>query len=633
MSIPKTVYLISNGSTLSFPKNTLTQFVNKLPSIFELEKDENIQVSLESIGFSGNFRNVALPENSALPSFVITNCDVQKDRSCLSEKVKTAAKLEGCLDTVDFDYSKSEGSNPSCVKKEYFLKDMWYNESNLKTFFDQCNEDNLLNFKFENNKIHIDRNPDKDYWLFIHPTFTYSFWIHYDSLTHSEEFKVFKEKFLAKNDGTEKSIKEREEMFSLLTQFHFGYVHYKGEYYYACYLTKMTPKILGYEIDLLEKRTPSIIKVHSSIISSQILNNSHSKDLVCFCPDFSQNKEYYFKEFEQPQTIKLENTDLTQIDISLRDRDNRKLELLEGVATIVSLKFQKMNKNNKTFNVRLTSSANKFFPDNDQSKFRVKMPNTLEFSKDRNWKVALTSISYPNKFISLPGSENDRAVQYVPWDIKTNPEAKRQLAFFDRDTTNIESLLTQMNEFLEFFEQKLTKTEDNILTFSKPGLYFFSVNVLKVLGADIDFDSLTDKKVYKFAIADLTKAYTLSNKTCNVVSTDTEKKFDCPKEHVIKFKGSMNMDLFRPDYFITYCNIVEATIIGGEYNNILRVIPISKNENDNYIIHEFKNKNYIPLLNTEISEIEINIRSHDGGLIEFASNEMVIVNLEFANTD
>ena len=93
MSIPKTVYLISNGSTLSFPKNTLTQFVNKLPSIFELEKDENIQVSLESIGFSGNFRNVALPENSALPSFVITNCDVQKDRSCLSEKVKTAAKL------------------------------------------------------------------------------------------------------------------------------------------------------------------------------------------------------------------------------------------------------------------------------------------------------------------------------------------------------------------------------------------------------------------------------------------------------------------------------------------------------------------------------------------------------------
>ena len=93
------------------------------------------------------------------------------------------------------------------------------------------------------------------------------------------------------------------------------------------------------------------------------------------------------------------------------------------------------------------------------------------------------------------------------------------------------------------------------------------------------------------------------------------------------------MDLFRPDYFITYCNIVEATIIGGEYNNILRVIPISKNENDNYIIHEFKNKNYIPLLNTEISEIEINIRSHDGGLIEFASNEMVIVNLEFANTD
>ena len=63
------------------------------------------------------------------------------------------------------------------------------------------------------------------------------------------------------------------------------------------------------------------------------------------------------------------------------------------------------------------------------------------------------------------------------------------------------------------------------------------------------------------------------------------------------------------------------------------MIPIAKDNNDKYIIQEFKNKNFLPLLNSEISEIEINLRDHSGTLLSFVSKDDVIINLEFSNVE
>ena len=95
----------------------------------------------------------------------------------------------------------------------------------------------------------------------------------------------------------------------------------------------------------------------------------------------------------------------------------------------------------------------------------------------------------------------------------------------------------------------------------------------------------------------------------------------------------MNINYYQPDYMLAYCNIVQPTIIGGEYKNILRMIPISKDKDDKYLIHEFQSKNFLPLLNTEITEIEINLRSHDGSLLNFSQKDDIIINLEFSNVE
>ena len=109
-----------------------------------------------------------------------------------------------------------------------------------------------------------------------------------------------------------------------------------------------------------------------------------------------------------------------------------------------------------------------------------------------------------------------------------------------------------------------------------------------------------------------------------------KKKFTSFKKGLHIFDGGFDLNFLAPDYIVAYANIVQPTIVGSEYRDILRIIPIPR-ERSNYVIQEFKNKNDLPLLNTEISVIEINFRNHDGTLSNFIGSQHIIMNLEFSN--
>ena len=69
----KSVFAISNGSETYFPKNTLTNFRNKFPN--DIITNENYEISVESIGFSKNFKQIHIPEDG-FPSFFISKSNV-----------------------------------------------------------------------------------------------------------------------------------------------------------------------------------------------------------------------------------------------------------------------------------------------------------------------------------------------------------------------------------------------------------------------------------------------------------------------------------------------------------------------------------------------------------------------------
>jgi hypothetical protein len=79
-----------------------------------------------------------------------------------------------------------------------------------------------------------------------------------------------------------------------------------------------------------------------------------------------------------------------------------------------------------------------------------------------------------------------------------------------------------------------------------------------------------------------------------------------------------------------YADFISPVILAGEYHKLLRIIPI-RDSKTGFVITEFRHKAYYELQNTEIKEISIELRAHDGELINFKSKQNIILNLLFTN--
>ena len=610
MSNSTSIYLISNASSNTYEYNTLSDFVNKLPNSIELEKDENVVVSVESIGMSCNFRNIFYPRENC-PSIVVTNCGHQENNEypfddIRLEDIDDLNTFKNVVESYKFPVL-SEETRDRCSLVEYYMVDKFHEKKDVEHFCHRINEN--LNLKFEyTDRMIISRNVNRDYWLLMHPTFYYTFDMDVDFFRWSKELR--------------KKVTRRPFRKSYLQSLYRRDFVYKGEVYFGFRFTKDTIGLAGAPHTLKGPLIPEIVKVQSSIISSQIFNNHHEKDLLILCPDFHKNNDqYYFKEFEQPQKIKLENTSISNIDIFLRDQNNNKLQLLPGIATVICLKLEKMPTNHKSFNVRVTSKANSEYPKNKKNNFKVQMPHILDFNTNKNWKVALTSISHPNNYNTFPPlSKNEKAIVFIPADTRY-PKIEH---YFNSGIYKEDDLINELNDnFLQYFGVKFTKENKN-MKFELPGRYLITNSLLKILGCS-KIVGVVDPSCLKMGnngwpVMNLDKKFTTSTLTDD-------------QHFWFEFEQPININYFQPEYIVVYTNIVKETIIGGSNANILRIVPIPKTETDDYIVQEFKNKNFIALSNTEVSEIEINLRGHDGTLIDFNGAEDNILNLEFSNSE
>jgi len=106
--------------------------------------------------------------------------------------------------------------------------------------------------------------------------------------------------------------------------------------------------------------------------------------------------------------------------------------------------------------------------------------------------------------------------------------------------------------------------------------------------------------------------------------------FPSTKYEVLTFNKPINVRYFHPQYLMIYANFIGSTIISDTYQKILKIVSVDYLTTD-HVIKEFKSKDYCDLQNTEIKDLEIEIRGHDGNLINFIDTSDIIMNLEFTN--
>ena len=594
------MYLISNGSSDFYPENKLTQFTNHLPVPIEFDSKTKWEVAVESFGLSCNFKRDKL--NLTAPHIFIGTCSTDEkmcDETCGGERpVKFRLADASCWHKFYLTKNSKE-----IVQAETFRK--LASEIYSKTKVVMTYSDNRLSFDLDNDGI----MKKKSFWVALSKEFS--------------DFYGLSGKFMKRQD-----FEESNSLTSTYDPYYFiNFVNINGkrirqrqakfqdvEYniYFLGYHSSAKRFIrLNSDVFILEKNYPKLVKIFCSEIEPQIFNNTFSKDLLVFSPDFQQTDDFIFKEVECLDFIPLINSTISDITIRLTDENNEQLNIETGHATIIKLRLKKMDPSKKSFNIRLSSEKSPIFPDNTNYRFKVKLPNTLDLEGPQNWRVCLNSISHPAKFATMLVDDQDRMI-----------------IFKEKDTSNVFKLIFESNmaydedkiySELEFFLKNngigyLSNDANGrkSIHMTKPG----KMVVSRFVGAMLGLGSEHDKHF----------VYSSASNEADARSWDASPR--APK--IITPIRDVDISLLKPNYIMVYSDIVKSTIIAGDFAKILKIVPL-KSTDLNYVIQEFKTKEFTGLERTQIDVIEVNLRSHDGAFINFLTNQDVVLNLEFVN--
>ena len=586
----KSFYLISNSNVDSFPNNTLTKFSNKFPEELNLSKNKKCEIALEALGFSCNFRNIELPPNS-LPSIIITDSTVNKLDVNQTKYLPQSGLWDIPIPKFQYD-TQLDGGNWYF----YRFQEKYYNEQDindkLKTISDESNID--MHITNEKELFIGNKGGSGSFWILLHPTIMKS-------------LRFWPSKFL------EHSIHDNTEIYVAYAMFGLAKTvmrktYYGNEMYYL--FNVENNYLMGQKMK--KKPLPHLIKVKCNQIQPQVLNSVYSKDLTVFCPDLKANqKTYFFKEFKTKQYLQLENTVFSQFDIQLHDETDNQLQLLPGAATILKVHIREME-NENSFAFRLTSNKNTNYPSNKNNKFKVKLAKTYTFN--RSWKAALVSINHPNEYSTFLENEATRKViiQLKDYDFRGD---KTYSTVLDNIVYTKETLIDTIDDWFRMKDVGAIDIHNGKVrvTMKKELNLKISTYLAQILGYDKRYDPSKPFVSIMFMV------YPADRKQ---LEKDENGFF------VIRFLNPIDIDLLKPNYIIVYTNFISSTIIGGTYSKILRVLPIQESDKT-YALSESHNKEFCELENTELSEIEIELRSHDGELINFCSDKEVILNIEF----
>ena len=627
------LYLLSNGSHDIYPENSLVEFKNKMPIKLETNRSEGLEVALSSIGISNNFKNIPTPPND-FPSLLITTC-FKLEGMCTTEELGAHICDLSPNFTVDTDLIRQHtllgGAHEfgpggqiitDCRWWVFNFENKYYTLNDIKDFFR-----NVHKTVFDATGAIITFTDD--FRIKIAPSFGTNFWV----LMHSTMAKAFNfddqngEIIDVINTTNTKMFNPDEpgEAITMIRKINLG-----GQDYFVYQVRQSSTLKVDYLMSrkaehILDRKFPSVIRVVCDNITAQLFNDKFSKDLVVYCPDFQNEQDFAVTEFASKQYVPIENSIIDSFSIKLLDENNNLIQLLPGHASILNMDLRSRFYNKETRQVRLTSALSTDFPDNNNAIFKWKLPKPLVVN--RNWRVALTSISNANIFSTFLTEPETRTMFFRDMSDTTGKTPLKFLLPAQQQLTIAQIVFYINKQMTDASVGSLTLENGRCVfnfDFGVPVLFIASTYLLKILGYNGLYNEKSNfTKILLFNDMD-------ESKKKEMLKTGVVDMIDKMNSNEYVFENRPDLDYLKPNYFIVYSNLVSKSIVGGSMSNVLKVVPI-KSSTDAYILSEFRHKEFYELQNTEIDTIEIQLRTHDGYPMNFASREHTILNLEFSN--
>lgn len=631
------MYVLSNGSSEYFPDNTLSKFSVKIPFSLDLpiSFNEKWGIAIKGIGLSSKFISDYSEKNQMPLIIELMNLvdhehcnnfyDEEGRKSCdfdiYSENKKLRSSTGKCFDdeleiehctNINFITEQIDKWAEGHLKTESFLRivgELKYensliyniffntlkNRRSLEILLDRLAKNLLVVKEITDTKFSVSNHPDRQYEriFFLRGDFCEKSEITQDTFLTPETNEIITTtNFHLTRTSNHAQFLNNSDIILSNTPYKIFILNHE--------FVNLNIDFKKFEENFLS--IPNLIKIKCDNIRAQIFNDHHSKDIEVIKPRFHDKLSHYFHEFEDPIFLPLLNTRLRDLTFELTDEYNNRLMLDEGIPTLLQLSFKKMSNSNRSFSVRLTPTIQN--SENSVNKFTNILPATLNFNE--NWRVGLKEITFPSIMKSLPNDNNQIIVSILDESLNKTPHPDNIFTIvnqvFDKTT-----LVKKLNDRMAVL---------NILKFSivENCLHVISKENCEI-GVSYNLAKFFNMKIYEDP----------NEKKPEKIKIEVKKKMDT------KIGNDINWYLFRPAFLMIYTDFVKPTLISSEYTNILRIVPVRREEkNVEYQSIEFKNVEFREIATNFVNIINIEIRSHSGELVQF-SNNFLSIHLYFTN--
>lgn len=276
----------------------------------------------------------------------------------------------------------------------------------------------------------------------------------------------------------------------------------------------------------------------------------------------------------------------------------------------------------------------KYYPDNTVTHYTTQLPKTLKMPGE--WVVALTEIQFPRTFLHIDGSNNpNRLAHPIEASVsrqklitdknkrKLPPPSKSPDGNLLRSNTIVKPGKIQDVEIpagLYASVQSLIDTINETNVFKNHIRLEYNENV----GGLVSMRRIPDSCIIDECT--LPHVIYMNAKLSRALGFAPGQSMDVHKDwrFIANYPASLSLTL--PDKLFVYTDICENYITGDVQTPLLRIVPV---DNTNYIYGSIQTKSfsppiYVPLLRTEFSTIEIDIRSDTGKPIPFQSGTLTV---------
>ena len=414
------------------------------------------------------------------------------------------------------------------------------------------------------------------------------------------------------------------------------------------------PILMSVEKDFPLKE-PEIIQITSPDIEHNINSDIFCRSLCQFTVKKSEIKKSINKEFNNHQFSDVLNNSITKFSVKFTDEKLNELHLTRGLPSWVKLVFSPEMENKR--NVHISSGPNELHLENDMSNFSVELKQPMDFSRTDDPKVALTRMSFKNKWKIMPGLKLNISV----FDCETGLVDNCDFQNFDCDRENggprsCEDIIQWCKDvFQNYLHIKMEKEDKGNWSMKFPDSKY-----LVILGSDLvqclglsylhrkSGDLFTDLKKNNGGSRGVVAEKQISMLVQSAMARYIMNRYKVPANE-LPFESTGDIAIYcdsellfdiilqpreiqlYPNELYIFLNIVDPWPVTGQYRQLLKIVPLKQGEQDENITIDFDRLEYHSLSELHPRLLNFRISTVDDILVEpFDTNDKMYMTLQFS---